>query len=161
MKRFVLVALLALALALSGCGSKNSSTTAATTTASGTWQAVLSGGSGEASALSFVTTFSVNDDGSLSVTGIEFITVGSCFVSAASASGTLDVTTDANNVVTGMLSYVVQSGSPAGNTLTLLGTESGPTITGNWTLTGGAGCTGSGEFVMCQGTGACTVTTTT
>jgi hypothetical protein len=160
MKRLVVVALLALELAISGCGS--STTNTAPTTASGTWQAVLSGGTGEASALSFVTTFTVNSDGSLNVHTVEFITGGptSCFVSAASATGSLNVTTNADNVVTGPLSFTVQSGTPAGNTLTLAGTENGPTITGNWTLTGGTGCTGSGEFIMCEGTGPCTVTTT-
>jgi len=159
MKRLAVVALLALASNLSGCGS-SSSTNTAPATASGTWQAVLTGGSGEASGLSFITTFSVNGDASLNISGIEFITTGSCFASGSSASGTLNVTTNGNNVVTGPLSFTVQSGTPAGNTLTLTGTENGTVITGKWTLTGSTDCTGSGTFTMCQGTGTCTPTTT-
>ncbi|MGA7909398.1 MAG: hypothetical protein WCA16_18470, partial [Candidatus Sulfotelmatobacter sp.] len=100
-------------------------------------------------------------DGSLNVSGIEFITAGACFASGATASGSLMVTTT-NNVVTGPLSFVVQSGTPPGNTLTLTGTENGTVITGTWTLAGGSDCNESTPepFTMCQGTGACTPTTT-
>jgi len=164
MKRFAVVALLALELTLGGCGG-SSTTNTATTTASGTWQAVLTGGVGEAATLSFVTEFTVNGDGSLSVSNIEFITGGtdSCFQSGATASGSLMVTTT-NNIVTGPLSFTVQSGVPAGNTLTLTGTENGSTITGTWSLAGSADCTDSGtagptrSFTMCQGSGTCTPT---
>jgi hypothetical protein len=147
MKQLAIVVLLALGLTVSGCGGGSSSTTA-TSTASGTWEAVLSGGSGEASALSFVTTFSVGSNNSLSVSNLTFLTVGTCFVSGSSASGTLSTSTNSNNVVTGNLSFTVQSGTPAGNTLTLTGTESGTSITGSWSLTGASGCTGTGSFTM-------------
>ncbi len=166
MKRLALVALLALEMMVGGCGGSGTTNTA-TTTASGTWQAVLTGGVGEAATLSFVTEFTVNGDGSLNISNIEFITGGStsCFQSGATASGSLNVTTT-NNIVTGPLSFTVQSGVPAGNTLTLTGTETGPTITGTWNLTGSATCSDSSttgptrSFTMCQGSGACTPSTT-
>jgi hypothetical protein len=46
---------------------------------------------------------------------------------------------------------VVTSSSPAGNSLTLTGTEVGNSITGTWALVGGTGppdCNGSGTFTM-------------
>jgi len=145
MRKRVVGILLAVPLVLSACGS-NSSTTA-TTTASGTWQADIMGGAGEAGALSFITSFSIGSGGALSVSSIQFINVQTCFASDATASGTLVVTTGTNNVVTGTLSFQVVSG---GSTLSLSGTENGTTITGTWTLTGGTGCTGSGTFTMTQ-----------
>lgn len=165
MKRFALAALLALEMIVGGCGG-SSTTNTATTTASGTWQAVLTGGVGEGATLSFVTEFTVDGGGGLNVSNIEFITGGtdSCFQSGATASGSLNVTTT-NNIVTGPLSFTVQSGVPAGNALTLTGTEMGSTITGTWTLTGSASCSDSSttgptrSFTMCQGSGTCTPTT--
>ena len=145
MKKLAILGLIALLLTVVGRGS---STTAAAADTSGTWQAVLTGGAGEASALSFNTKFSVNNDGSLNVSAFSFLTVQTCFVSGGTVSGTANVTTDSNGLVTGTISYVIQSGSPAGNTLTLSGTESGTTVTGTWTLTGNEGCSGAGDFTM-------------
>jgi hypothetical protein len=148
MKKFAILGLLMLELALSGCGS-TSQTTAATDT-SGVWQAVMSGGAGEASALSFVTKFSVNGDGSLNISSFNFLNTDpqACFVSGQTEGGTASVTTDSTGLVTGTVTYTVQSGTPAGNTLTLTGTEDGTTITGTWALTGGGACTGAGDFTM-------------
>src|SRR5215475_12844683 len=98
MKKLAVSVMLMLALVLAGCG--NNTTTADTDT-SGNWQAVLTGGAGEASVLSFNTKFTVNGDGSLSVSSIQFLTVGTCYVSDATGSGTANVTTDAT---TGALS---------------------------------------------------------
>jgi hypothetical protein len=146
MRKLAIFGLLALSLTVLGCGS--SSTTTAQTTTSGFWQAQLTGGAGEASALDFVTNFTVNGDGSLAVSSFSFFTTQTCFVSGETESGTANVTTNSSNVVTGSVSFVVTSGNPAGNTLTLTGTENGNTITGSWTLTGGSGCTGGGSFTM-------------
>jgi hypothetical protein len=148
MKKVAIFGLLALELAFSGCGS-SSPTTAASDT-SGVWQAVMSGGAGEASALSFVTKFSVNGDGSLTISSFNFLNTDpqACFVSGQTESGTANVSTDSTGLVTGTVTYVVQSGTPAGNTLTLTGTENGTTITGTWALTGSGACTGSGNFTM-------------
>jgi hypothetical protein len=149
MKKAATLGLLLLAAMLSNCGSNNATGTAATV--DGTWQAVMVGGSGEASVIDFNTKFTVNNDNSLNVSTINFLTVGTCFVSGATAGGTFTLTSGLNvTPITGNFSFVVQSGSPAGNTLTLTGTEDGTTITGTWTLTGGSGCAGAGDFTMTQ-----------
>ena len=147
--------LLLVALMLNGCGSN--STPATTTTASGNWQAEMAGGSGPDSGFSFITTFTVGGDGSLSVSYFQFLNSnsGQCFpVSGGTQTGTM-VLTSSGSVVSGTFSFVVQSGN---NTLTLTGVVTGTangttltatSITGTWALTGDAGCTGSsGTFTM-------------
>lgn len=165
MKKLAILALL-LELAVCGCGN-NTTTTTTTTSATGNWEAQLTGGTGQASLLNFVTAFSVTNSGPLNITGFGFINAGSCFVSGATETGTADITTDSTNAVTGTLSYTVQSGSPAGNTLTLTGNVTGTAsndaltsgaVVGTWTLTGGNGCTGTGDFTMCQNTTTCGTT---
>ena len=146
MKRFVVLSLLALELMVAGCGNSVTNPTAVNT-GTGTWEAALTGGTGDASLLNFVTTYSVNNDGSLSVTGFTFITDGPCFV-ASTASGTADLTTNGTLQVTGPVSFTIQSQNPAGNTLSLTGNELGTTITGTWSLTGSQSCTASGSFTM-------------
>jgi hypothetical protein len=166
MKKLAILGLLALELAVSGCGKSNTTTT--TAAAGGIWQATLTGGAGDAGALDFITSFTVNGDNSLSVASVVFLTnnPGACFVSGSSGSGTLDITSGTNTTVTGTFNFTVTSGTPSGNTLTLstgstgavTGTLNGSTltggsITGGWTLTGGAGspdCTGSGSFTLKQ-----------
>jgi hypothetical protein len=148
MKKLAVLIVLVCELALAGCG--GNTTTTAATTSSGLWQAVLAGGSGEGSVLSFNMNFTVNGDGSLSVSQFGFLTTGTCFVSGETESGTSTLVTDASGVVTGPISFVVQSGSPAGNTLTLTGNETTSSdITGTWTLTAATGCTDTGgTFTM-------------
>lgn len=142
--------LLLITLVLNGCSSNNSNAAVAASTASGSWQAEMSGGIADASGLSFITAFSVDASGNMGITNFQFLTNGTCFVSGESESGTLVVTTNTNNVVTGTLTFTVQSGNPAGNMLTLNGTESGTTITGTWQLTGSSDCTSAGTFTMMQ-----------
>jgi hypothetical protein len=142
MKRLGILAALALELMVLGCGGPPPNQNVITT-ASGTWEGTLTGGLGDASALNFVTTFSVNGDGSLSITGFTFITNGPCFV-AETASGSADLTTGSTTVVTGTVDLTVQSQSPTGNTLTLSGMENGTTITGTWTLSASTNCSGVG-----------------
>jgi hypothetical protein len=152
--------LLLLALSLSGCGS--SSSNKAQAAANDTWQAVLSGGIGAASGLSFNTQFTVNSNGSLNIESFQFLTEGSCFPVDGSGdvdSGTLDLTVNTTtNQVTGTFSYTVAAG---GNTLALTGnvsgtevnsTLNGTSITGTWTLTGGTGCSDAtgGSFTMTE-----------
>jgi hypothetical protein len=146
--------LLLVALMLNGCGS---STPTTQTAASGVWSADLPGGSGEASGFSFTTQFTVNGDGSLSITYFQFLTEGTCFpVSGGTETGAMVLTTNTStNAVTGTFTYTVQSG---GNTLTLNGTVTGTTsattlsggsITGAWSVTGGCNATGE-SFTMMQ-----------
>jgi hypothetical protein len=163
MKKLAILALLALEIIVCSCG--NSTTTTTTqTSAGGKWQVVMLGGTGQSSALDFITSFTVGSGGgTLSVTTLSFLNTQACFVSNATASGSAVLTTDSSNNVTGTLTYSVVSGVPAGNTLTLDGTAvtgtassgalSGGKVTGNWTLTGAAGdssCTGGGTFTMTQ-----------
>src|SRR3984885_4512797 len=142
MKKFAGSVLLVCGLALCGCGSstKTSSQNAQTVT-SGLWGAVLAGGEGDASGavLGFITNFTVNGDGSLSITQFTFNTdtntssSAGCFVSQTE-SGTSSLTTNTANTIVGSITYVVTSTSPSGNTLTLTGnTGAGPanSFTGN------------------------------
>lgn len=165
MKKLALLVLL-LELAVCGCGNNNTTTTT-TTSATGNWEAQLTGGTGPASLLNFVTAFSVTNSGPLNITGFGFINAGSCFVSGATETGTADITTDSTNAVTGTLSYSVQSGSPSGNVLTLTGNVTGTAsnnaltggaVVGTWTLTGSNDCTGTGDFTMCQNGTTCGTT---
>src|SRR5271166_3681380 len=184
MKKLAILIVLALILAISGCGSRTLNNTPTNTTTSGNWEAKLTGGVGAASQLNFVTSFTVTDNGTgnnlaLDITGFNFFNTntGTCFINGIDAStetGTATFSTaTGTDQVTGELSYIVTSHAPAGNVLTLTsnqdgltGTSSGTSSTtgtlsngvvaGTWTLSGGTGCTGSGTFLMCQGTTTCT-----
>jgi hypothetical protein len=161
--------LLLVALTFGGCGSNPNPTQTAQTSAGGTWQSQMLGGTGDASGYSFITEFTVNSSGSLSVSYFQFLNnstsnpnneAGGCFpISGGTVSGSMILTAGASNAVTGTLTFTVQS---SGNTLTLsgavTGTQNGNTltngsITGTWTVTGGSGCNGtSGTFTMTQST---------
>jgi hypothetical protein len=156
--------LLVFVLMLGGCGSNSNNVQ---TAASGGWQAVMSGGDGVASGFSFITQFTVSGTGgSLSISNFQFLTQidGGCFpVSGETPTGSLDVTYNSADQVSGTFSFSVASG---GNTLTLTSTSvtgtlntnnntlTGATIIGTWTLQGtSTGCTaGSGTFTMTQTT---------
>lgn len=156
-------AILLVALLFNGCGS----TKTVQSTAGGTWQAQLIGGTSTSSGFSFNAQFTVNGDGALSITEFQFLTAGACFpITGETVTGKAILQVNSNDTVTGTLSFVVQT---SGNTLTLDGTVTGTaivgaqntsttltgaTITGNWTLTaGGNGCVDStGSFTMSQGT---------
>lgn len=176
MKKLAFLTVLALELAVCGCGGGSSSSTTTTST-SGNWEAQLTGGTDQASLLNFITAFTVNNSGPLSITGFSFINAGACFANGANGStqtGTANLTTSSTSAVTGTLTFTVQSVTPAGNTLTLngnltgtssattgtSGTLSSGVVTGTWTLTGGQGdasCTGTGNFTMCQNSTTCVV----
>ncbi len=180
----ILVLVLALEFAVSGCGA-NTPSTVTTTKATGNWEAVLTGGVGDASKLGFTTSFNVtpNTAGTaepLDITGFGFFNNGACFatdesgVSTETENGTATIQTNTGtNQVTGTLTFTINSLIPAGNSLTLtgnltgtsngttttLGTLSNGVVQGTWTLAGGAGdssCTGGGNFLMCQGASTCT-----
>ncbi len=142
MKQFAIAILLAVGLALVGCGSNSNPANV-----NGTWNATLLS-NGSQTSFAFGTSLSVNGDGSLTITNFTFNTDSPCFVSGETESGSFTLSGNFNGQVHGSFGMTVQSGSPAGNTLTLSGTATGNTISGNWTLTGGTGCTGSGTFTM-------------
>lgn len=181
MKKLAILLAIALELAVSGCGNSTPTSTITTTASSASWEAQLTGGTGQASLLNFVVTFSVNTTGPLDVTGFSFFNQGSCFTTTANSqtvSGTTTLTTTATDTVTGPFTLTIKSNSNS-NTLaltgTVTGTSSGTTTTignlsngvvvGTWTLnssdsncTGGGSTPPSGTFVMCQGAATCSVT---
>jgi hypothetical protein len=142
MKQFAVFILLAVGLALVGCGSNSNPANI-----NGTWNATLMGNN-NTTAFAFGTSLSTNGDGSLTVTNFSFTTNSPCFVSGETESGAFTLSGNFSGQVNGKFGMVVQSGSPSGNTLTLSGTAKGNTISGTWTLTGSSGCTGSGTFTM-------------
>jgi hypothetical protein len=174
MTRLAILALLVVAFVLSSCGSVPTPTNVISTTASGNWEAQLTGGTGQAALLNFVTNFVVTDIGPLTINGFNFINAGTCFVDQEQASGSAQYTTAGDGQVTGTLNYQVLSRIPSGNLLKLsgtltgtatatngsTGTLSGGAVTGTWTLSGSSDCGGSdgvsGTFTMCQGHATCT-----
>jgi hypothetical protein len=175
MKKLAILVVLALELAVCGCGTSSPSTVVNTTT-SGNWEVQLTGGTAEASKLNFVAAFTVTNSGPLDVTGFSFINAGACFangVDASTQSGTATLVASSTNAVTGTLTFTVTSrtsvnslaltGNLTGTTngtTTTTGTLSNGVVSGTWQLSGGVGdpsCTGTGTFVMCQGAATCTV----
>jgi len=139
MKKLAVAGLVAVVLTLVGCGWHDHGHG----NINGTWTAILSD-----SAFSFGTSVVVNGDGTLSIDQFSFSTNGPCFVSGETESGSFAFSGDFNGKVTGHFQFNVVSGLPSGNTLTLTGTVNGDTITGTWSLSGGTGCQGSGDFTM-------------
>jgi hypothetical protein len=132
MRNVAFIILLALGLAVYGCG--NNPPNAVTTNTNGNWEALLSGGTGPSSQLDFVIDFSVsNTTGEaaqgLSITGFSFINNGLCFltgVTATNQGGSATITTESTGQVTGSMSLTITSNAiePAettqvGNTLQL------------------------------------------
>ncbi len=143
MKQFAVAVLLAVGLALVGCGS-NSSNPA---NVNGTWNATLLSNN-TSTDFNFGTSLTVNGDSSVSVTNFKFTTSSPCFASGETETGSFTLSGNFNGNVNGKFGMNVNSGTPSGNALALVGTVNGNTITGTWTLTGSSGCTGSGTFTM-------------
>jgi hypothetical protein len=143
MKKLAVALLLAAGLVLVGCGSNNSNSS----NINGNWTAVLTNSSDGSQAFTFTTSITENNDGTLSVTNLT-ISSSSCFVSGETESGSFALGGNLNGNVTGQFQFKVLSASPSNNVLTLTGTANGNTIKGTWTLTGGTGCQGSGNFTM-------------
>ena len=180
MTKLALVVLLALELAVWGCGTSPSTSTITNTEATGNWEAQLTGGTEQASLLNFVTAFTVTNSGPLNVTGFGFFNSGACFLNGTNAetiTGNANFTTSSNNSVTGTLNLTITSAANASvltlNPGTLTGTSNGTTTTtgtlsngvvvGTWTLAPGSGVTGcntgKGTYILCQDKVTCTPTT--
>ncbi len=99
-------------------------------------------------AFDFGTRLHANGDGSVTVSSFSFSASSSCFESDTTETSAFTLNGNFNGQVNGAFNMTVQSGSPAGNTLTLTGTVHGNSITGQWALTGSSGCTGTGTFTM-------------
>ena len=145
MKKLAVALLLGVGLVLAGCGSNSKSGNI-----NGTWSAVLTNSSDGSQAFTFTTSITENSDGTLSITNLT-ISSNSCFVSGETESGSFALGGNFNGNVTGQFQFKVMSGSPSNNVLTLTGTANGNTIKGTWTLTGGTGCQGAGNFTMTKG----------
>jgi len=143
MKTFVVAMLLVAALALTGCGSYNDPPG----NINGNWTASLTD-TGNNPVFGFSTSLVVNADGSLVVTNFQFKSNSPCFVSGETEAGSFIFSGDFNGNVEGTFQFTVTSGNPSGNTLTLTGTANGNTISGTWTLVGGTGCSGNGNFTI-------------
>jgi hypothetical protein len=160
MKEVAVLLLVALMLA-TGCSSNQ---TIAQTASGGVWQASTSGGEGDSSGFSFITQFTVNSNGSLSISNFQLDNSTSCFGSAsASANGTLSLTFNSADqlIAPSSLSFTITSS--AGDTVTFTSTSvtgtvngtslTGGSIIGTWTLSpaGGGTCVAtSGTFTMTQ-----------
>ena len=143
MKQFKLALLVLVGLVSSGCGSNHTNAS----NLNGTWNATLMGNS-DSTVLAFGTSLQVDNNGSVSVLNFKFTTNSPCFVTGETETGSFALSGNFNGQLTGNFGMTVQSGTPTGNTLTLTGSAAGNTISGNWTLTGSPGCTGSGTFSM-------------
>jgi hypothetical protein len=180
MKKLLLI-VLAMEIAVCGCGNNTPSTTTSTQT-TGNWEAFLLGGTDQAALLNFVVAFNVTDSGPLNFTGFTFFNEGACFqtvVDSEKETGNASFTTSNGDTVTGTFNMAVTSTTSA-NTITLTGTLTGTSngtttttgtltngvIVGTWSLTGGAGnpsCSvPQGTFTMCQNpsNGVCPAPTT-
>ena len=143
MKQFAVALFVLVALVLTGCGSNPTNPS----NLSGTWNATLTGNN-NSTVLAFGTSLQINQDGSVSVVNFQFTTNSPCFVRGETESGSFTLAGNFNGQVNGNFGLIVRSGTPSGNTLTLTGSAAGNSISGNWTLNGNPGCTGSGTFTM-------------
>jgi len=143
MKTLVVAMLMVAGLALTGCGSNNTTPG----NINGNWTASLTD-TGNNPVFGFSTALTVNGDGSLAVTNFQFASNSSCFVSGETETGSFILSGNFGGNVTGKFQFTVTSGNPSGNTLTLNGTVNGGTITGTWQLVGGVNCTDTGGFTI-------------
>jgi hypothetical protein len=136
---------LALCLMLVSCGGGSSGSPG---TINGNWSATLTGtttSSGAAEVLTFTTTLNQTSPPDVDVTN--FVLSASCLRTSNPLSSTFS---------SGAFTLHVVDSQPGAfqNKLDLQGNLNGSTITGNWTLTGGASqetCTASGTFKMTKG----------
>lgn len=181
MKKLALLFVLALELAVGGCGTSPNTSTTTFTSTNGLWEAVLLNGTGQASLLNFIVTFAVNTTGPLDITQFAFFNQGSCFnvgLNQTSESGTMTLNTANNGQVTGTFTLTIRSATngtvlklfngtvtgTSNGTTTTTGTLSNGMVTGNWSLTPGSSADKScnsvpdsagATFVMCQGNTTC------
>ena len=167
--------LLLMGLMLNGCGGSN----APVQQASGAiWQAQLIGGTGSAAGLSFITQFTINDNGGLNFSNFQLLNAGTCLpVDPASPTGeftNLDVISNSGEVTGGFSLNVQGNGTTLALTGNLTGTETGAqigtsnvgtftaaTITGTWTLAGTcteAAADTSFTMTLCTSGGSCPTT---
>lgn len=143
MQKLAMGLMLAMGLLLVGCSTSGNNSG----NINGNWTATLMDPNNNPT-LSFSTSITQMSNGSLSVTNLNFSTNSPCFVTGETATGSFTLGGNFNGNVSGSFGMNVKSGSPGGNTLTMSGTVTGSSITGNWNLTGSSGCSGAGHFTM-------------
>ena len=141
MKIIGVACVLMLGIVLAACGGGNSSDNI-----NGTWTAALSNTDGSP-AFAFTTTFTQGSGSNLTITNFNFTTSGSCFSSQpVNETGTFALTGNFNGKVSGGFAMTITATNDPSDVLTLHGTVQNGKITGTWTLTGSASCTGNGSF---------------
>jgi hypothetical protein len=145
MRKFTAFALLAVSLALSGCGAGSH----ANGNINGLWSATLSN-STLANDFIFMTNLTVNADGSLGTTSFNLTLNNTpCTFTTTTESGSFTIEGNFNGQVSGKFQYLIMSTGVEVNTLTLNGTVQNGQIMGTWSVSGAVGtCTGSGTFTM-------------
>lgn len=143
MKKLAVAMLLMMGLAMVGCGSNSNNGG----NINGNWTATLADTS-QNPVFNLSMHLTDNGNGTVNVANLTFSSNSSCFVSGTTETGTFGLTGNFNGNVSGTFGMTITSGSPSGNVLTLTGTVNGGTVSGKWTLTGSAECTGSGNFTM-------------
>jgi hypothetical protein len=137
-----MVAVFALGLTLAGCGNS-------TGNVNGNWTATLITPPAGTPVFAFSTMLTQGSGGTLSFTNFTFTTAGTCFATGPfSETGSVSLSGNYNGTATGSIALTISTMFPAAtnNVLVLMGNVNGRTITGTWTLTGGSGCTGNGNF---------------
>lgn len=132
-----LITVLALTLAIAGCGS----TGRGTTNINGNWTATLINTDGSL-AYQFSATFTQGSDDNLTITNLTFTTPGACDFVAAPAQGSF---TPANRAFAMSMAEL----NVGGDMLALQGTLSDSTISGTWSASGLVPpCSGNGSFTI-------------
>jgi hypothetical protein len=149
MNKLRVIGILALALAMAGCGSNSS--TGSANNINGAWMASLTNTDGT-TAFGFAANFTQASGSSVTVTNFTITSPSPCFPTTTTETGTFGLMGSSNGNVTGTFGMTVSTMFPAAtnNVLTLTGAVNGKTITGTWTLTGLTGCSGNGSFTIIQ-----------
>jgi hypothetical protein len=143
-KQTGIIALITLALILSGCGTNSNPSSG---NINGNWTATLTD-TNQTNVFTFNTALTESSNSSLVVANFTFVSPGPCFPGPTSETGSFGLTGNFNGNVTGTFAMMVTGNN---NELALSGTVQGGKITGTWTLQGGIGCTGNGSFTMLPG----------
>jgi hypothetical protein len=145
MKTLGTIFVLGITLVLAGCGSNSNNDVI-----NGNWTAALmNSNSGGSPVFDFTATFTQSSGSDVTITNLNFTTSSPCFASGSTATGGFTLSGNLNGVTSGGFQMNIQSTGSSSNLLTLQGTVSNNTISGNWTLSGTtSGCGGSGQFTM-------------
>ncbi|PYV47525.1 MAG: hypothetical protein DMG92_16165 [Acidobacteria bacterium] len=144
MKTLGTILVLGIALTLAGCGTNSNNGEI-----NGNWTAALMNSNSGPPVFDFTATFTQSSGSGVTITNLNFTTSSPCFASGSTATGGFVLSGNQNGVTSGGFQMNIQSTGSTNNLLTLQGTVSNNTISGNWSLSGAtSGCSGSGQFTM-------------